>query len=218
MWDTGIGIAEADLTRLFQPFTQLDSRLNRAYEGTGLGLALVKRLAEAHGGRVSVESTPGQGSRFSVTLPWVGPEERAAEPPSLAAPVLPPAAPHEIEATILLVEDNASNVAIIRDMLETQGYRLAVAGSGSEGLTLVREVRPALVLMDIQLPGMSGIDLIRHIRADTNFGAIPIIALTALAMPGDRERCLAAGADEYLAKPAPMPALLAAIARLIGRP
>lgn len=218
MWDTGIGIAEADLTRLFQPFTQLDSRLNRAYEGTGLGLALVKRLAEAHGGRVSVESTPGQGSRFSVTLPWVGPEERAAEPPSLAAPVLPPAAPHEIEATILLVEDNASNVAIIRDMLETQGYRLAVAGSGSEGLTLVREVRPALVLMDIQLPGMSGIEVIRRMRADAQLRDLPIVALTALVMPGDRERCLEAGANAYLAKPVNAITLLETIAALLGRP
>ena len=218
MWDTGIGIAEADLTRLFQPFTQLDSRLNRAYEGTGLGLALVKRLAEAHGGRVSVESTPGQGSRFSVTLPWVGPEERAAEPPSLAAPVLPPAAPHEIEATILLIEDNASNVAVIRDMLETQGYRLAVAGSGSEGLTLVREVRPALVLMDIQLPGMSGIEVIRRMRADAQLRDLPIVALTALVMPGDRECCLEAGVNAYLAKPVNAITLLETIAALLGRP
>ncbi len=217
--DTGIGIAANDLPKLFQPFMQLDGRLNRMYEGAGLGLALVRRLAEAHGGSVAVESTPGKGSRFSVTLPWA-PEAAARLPaPTVAAPAtLGPAIAAQLPPLILLVEDRASSADMLADALPSYGFALNVATDAAEALAALHKLPPALIVMDIQLPGMSGIDLIRHIRADTNFGAIPIIALTALAMPGDRERCLAAGADEYLAKPAPMPALLAAIARLIGRP
>ncbi len=219
VWDTGIGIAAENLARLFQPFTQLDSRLSRQYEGTGLGLALVRRLAEAHGGSVGVESVLGQGSRFRIALPWLAPP--ATQPPLADAPAPGPApavAPDHPKPTILLVEDHESNVIVLRDMLEAQGYRLAVAYTGSDGLTQARAARPDLILMDIQLPGMSGLDVIQRIRADTRLPRMPIVALTALVMPGDRERCLQAGADEYLAKPVAMHTLLTAIARLLARP
>ena len=226
--DQGIGIAEKDLAQLFQPFTQLDSRLSRAYEGTGLGLALVRRIAEAHGGSVGVESMPGQGSTFRIALPWqpggsaqlAADESRRAE---LSAPALPRApetagagaTAQASQPTILLVEDNASNIAVLRDILAIAGYPLLVARDGPEGLTLARKHRPALILMDIQLPGMSGLQAIERMRADPELRHLPVIVLTALVLPGDRERCLAAGANEYLAKPVSPRELLAQVAQLV---
>jgi PAS domain S-box-containing protein len=219
IWDTGIGIAAEDFPRLFQPFTQLDSRLSRQYEGTGLGLALVRRLIEAHGGSVAVESAPGQGSRFSATLLWApGPAALPGPPAAEPEPRAPAAGSQAREGrAILLVEDRESDIDVLHDLLTSQGYQLLVARDGNAGLALARERQPDLVLMDIQLPGMSGVAAIQALRGDERMRHIPIIALTALVMPGDRERCLQAGADEYLAKPASGPALLAAIARLIDR-
>jgi signal transduction histidine kinase len=217
--DSGIGIAEADLGRLFQPFTQLDSRLSRQYEGTGLGLALVRRLAEAHGGSVAVESELGVGSTFRVTLPW---SAAGAARPAAEAAVVAERSPRAeggagAEVRVLLVEDHASNVAVMRDMLELRGYGLAVAQEGEEALALARAERPDLIVMDIQLPGMSGLEVIRRLRGEERLRGVPIIALTALVMPGDRERCLAAGADEYLSKPVSAETLLVTIDRLLQR-
>ena len=220
--DQGIGIAEADLGRLFQPFTQLDSRLSRQYEGTGLGLALVRRLAEAHGGSVGVASELGQGSTFWVRLPWAAgaAARQAGEVAEAEAREAREAAPIAREAgkpaQVLLVEDHASNVAVIRDMLGVRGYGLVVAQEGGEALRLVSEERVDLVLMDIQLPGMSGVEVIRRMRAEVELSTVPIVALTALVMPGDRERCLAAGADEYLSKPVSAETLLVTIDRLLA--
>jgi CheY-like chemotaxis protein/anti-sigma regulatory factor (Ser/Thr protein kinase) len=220
VWDTGIGIAEADLPQLFQPFTQLDSSLSRQYEGTGLGLALVRRLTEAHGGSVTVTSTPGSGSRFSITLPWhpdgLDAAERTEQIPTLR-PVVDriersKGANSSPAPLILLVEDRESNIALLEDALPSYGYQVTVARDGHVALMRARETRPALILMDIQLPGLSGIDVIQQIRADAYLRQIPIIALTALVLPGDRERCLDAGADEYLAKPVSLRMLLATIA------
>ena len=220
--DSGIGIAAADLGRLFQPFTQLDSRLSRQYEGTGLGLALVRRLAEAHGGSVAVESELGVGSTFRVTLPWLA---AGAARPAAEAPVEAERSPRAQgraggRVRVLLVEDHASNVAVMRDMLELRGYGLAVAQEGEEALALARAERPDLIVMDIQLPGMSGLEVIRRLRGEERLRGVPIVALTALVMPGDRERCLAAGADEYLSKPVSAETLLVTIDRLLadGRP
>jgi PAS domain S-box-containing protein len=206
VWDTGIGIAKADMPRLFQPFVQLDSRLARQYNGTGLGLALVYRMAEMHGGSVSVSSEPEVGSRFTVSLPWhsaaaVRPDERAGaqqpcEPAPSAAGERAPAC-----STILLVEDNEANITTVSDYLSAHGYQVLVARSGTEAIARACEAHPALVLMDIQMPGMDGLEATRRIRTQENLASIPIIALTALAMPGDRERCLDAGANDYLSKP-----------------
>jgi PAS domain S-box-containing protein len=220
VWDTGIGIAEADLPQLFQPFTQLDSGLSRQYEGTGLGLALVRRLTEAHNGSVTVTSTPKIGSRFSVTLPWhssVAGAEQPTEPFPMLLPVVDriersKGASSSPAPLILLVEDRESNIAVLEDALPPYGYQVVVARDGLVALMRARETRPALILMDIQLPGLSGIDVIQQIRADPHLRQIPIIALTALVLPGDRERCLDAGADEYLAKPVSLRMLLATIA------
>ncbi|MDZ4717520.1 MAG: response regulator [Roseiflexaceae bacterium] len=337
IWDTGIGIADEQLPLLFQPFVQLDSRLARQYEGTGLGLALVARMAELHGGSVAVTSVVGVGSRFTVTLPWnistVKPDpimpirHRRVNNPSAFQPVLiiedsktiveqltrylnelgvahivqadghdacaqviaiapeliildillpdktgwdvlielkadsrtqaipvviasvvddrqramtlgaagylakpftraalqsvletlhvsvhqalgqhavgqiTARVPTGIQPVLLIAEDNEATIMLLSDYLSMHGYRIIVARNGIEAIARVHETHPAIVLMDIQMPGMDGLEAIQHIRAEYNQPDMPIIALTALAMPGDRERCLAAGATDYLTKP-----------------
>jgi len=204
VWDTGIGIAENDAARLFRPFVQLDDGLSRQHEGTGLGLALVSRLVELHGGSVSLESTPGQGSRFTVVLPWNTEQEeqgREQEPgsPQLAAPKAPETT---LGARVLLVDDNRFVADTIREYLHSVGYDVSVAWDGAEGVARVLTETPDVVLMDIQMPVMDGLEAIRRVRASgTDARSVPIIAVTALAMPGDRERCLSAGADDYVSKP-----------------
>jgi CheY-like chemotaxis protein/anti-sigma regulatory factor (Ser/Thr protein kinase) len=212
VWDTGIGIAPEYLPQLFKPFVQIDSSLSREYEGTGLGLALVYRLTELHGGSISVSSEPGQGSRFTIFLPQTQASEAVEEPEPVEAPPkvssLPQvpagaasAGPKENPPLILLAEDNEDNIRIFGDYLEATGYHLVIARNGLEAIKQAREVSPALILMDIQLPKMDGLQVIRHLRGEPQLAGIPIIALTALAMSGDRERCLAAGANDYLSKP-----------------
>ena len=209
VWDTGIGIPEEEMGRLFQPFVQLDSRLSRQYAGTGLGLALVHRLADMHGGSVSMESRAGKGSRFTVSLPWKmhrGTERvgEGGEESAHAVPEYAIASASEPSATVLLADDNESSIAVARDYLTAHGYQVIVARDGTEAVQQAREQRPDLILMDIQMPEMDGLEAIRQIRSDDaqSVATVPIIALTALAMPGDPERCTEAGANAYLSKPA----------------
>ncbi len=325
VWDTGIGIAPEHAQLLFKPFVQVDSGLTRQYGGTGLGLSLVYRMAELHGGSVSLLSAPGQGSRFTISLKWAGPgEPRGTGPlaptrvpnvrqafviedsptaadqlarymgelgasvtvypagesallkaievqpdvilldiqlPGLSGwevlaqlkddertrsipvivisvvdeparglalgaadyvvkpltrsrlhealwkaliPVLDPGTPQSASArlpVLLIAEDNPANQATYSDYLSTKGYQIVLAANGAEAIERAREARPDLILMDVQMPGMDGLAATRRLRADPDLGTIPIIALTALVMPGDRERCLAAGMNVYLTKP-----------------
>lgn len=333
VWDTGIGIADENLQQLFRPFVQLDSRLSREYAGTGLGLSLVLRMMELHGGSVAVDSTAGQGSRFTVSFPWHGvsplveqlTERRLPETPLLSSPwrqvvvveddllshshlasffeesgvpvsVVPlgPNALAEVVAVepdlvvvcvpvtnragldllqairgsaqlvqtpilavmlaeeqvvaearalganyclekpftraqmgmalqtiiversgareaetavtnpiILLAEDHEANINTFSSYLIAKGFDLILARNGLEAVARARADKPDLILMDIQMPQMNGLDAMRKIREDedTAVAQIPIIAVTALAMPGDREACLDAGANGYLSKP-----------------
>ncbi|MGK7888040.1 MAG: response regulator [Leptolyngbyaceae cyanobacterium] len=208
--DTGIGIAPEHLDRLFQPFVQIDGALNRQYAGTGLGLSLVKRIVELHQGTVTVRSEVGVGSCFTITLPyteWVPPVS-GNRPKTVERPAEP--ATYE-PATILIVEDNDANVRTVSSYLQARGYHVQVANNGKEALELVQNQPPDLILMDIQMPDMDGLETIAHIRQHPTTAAIPIIALTALAMAGDRDRCLAAGANEYLSKPVKLRQLASAI-------
>ena len=202
--DTGIGINPEDLARLFQPFVQFDSRLSRNYPGTGLGLALVKRLTTLLGGHTLVDSQPGVGSRFTVVLPWIE-ESRATERESTLAekPGGEPRRADEpaTEALVVVIEDNPFNAKGLCDYLCFKGFRVEWATNALDGIALVQRIQPSLVVMDIQMPGMDGLEAIQRIRQLPAVGDVPIIALTALAMPGDRERCLEAGATEYIAKP-----------------
>jgi PAS domain S-box-containing protein len=201
VWDTGIGISAENMARLFQPFVQLDSKLSRQYEGTGLGLSLVSRLAEMHGGGIAVESEVGKGSRFTVSLPWNMPEDELQVDQSETAWLPPPSTHHPVPPLILLAEDNVTNILTLQQYLEIRGYQVIVARNGVEAVKRTFEQRPDLILMDIQMPVVDGLEATRQIREKEEIAAIPIVAVTALAMPGDRERCLEAGVNEYLTKP-----------------
>ncbi len=205
VWDTGIGISSDGLHRLFADadvpatFVQLDSSLSRQYQGTGLGLSLVYRLTEMHGGHISLETAEGQGSRFTVTLPWkvettYKPEQKNGGSYGTAELPLVIASP-----LILLCEDNEANLATITDYLQFTGFGVVVARNGYEAIERAEDSHPDLILMDIQMPKLDGLKAIQHIRQQNQ--VVPIIALTALAMPGDEALCLQAGANHYLSKP-----------------
>ncbi len=347
--DTGIGIAPENIDKLFKPFVQLDSSLSRHYAGTGLGLALVRRIVELHGGSVSLESELGKGSRFIVTLPWkesqqiedssldreqalaplldihqamivedsetaakqvarylaeqgiatyIHPcgegtvqaalrfkpdviildlllpnvpgwevlQELKANPATQHIPVLvvsvvdersnalalgaseyllKPFNRHELHLAlskifsnapqpttqsalvvmpqteqqpplILLAEDNEANIATLADYLQLHKFRVSLARNGLEAVETAKQQKPDLILMDVQMPEMDGLEAIRLIRSEADLANIPIIALTALAMPGDRERCLDAGAKEYLTKPVSLKKLTNIITQYIN--
>jgi signal transduction histidine kinase len=218
VWDTGIGIEQDKLDKLFQPFVQLDSSLSRKYSGTGLGLALVKSLVDLHGGSISVESTFNQGSHFCVSLPWRIPHHKVAlnDNSALDKPQdVSPNKQNHPQHVILIVDDNSQNLEITADYLQLRGFRAVVAHSGAEAIRHARECLPNMILMDIQMPDMDGIETIRRLRTEAQFARTPIVALTALAMPGDRERCLASGADEYLSKPISLHHLVETLERLL---
>jgi PAS domain S-box-containing protein len=219
VWDTGIGISKEDITRLFEPFVQLDSKLSRQYSGTGLGLALVYRMVKMHGGEISVESdgVPGQGSRFTVSFPWIEPGEADGAEETTTSSGSAPSIIRRTSTTdtesplILLAEDERTTATLLADYLRANGYRVIIAHDGAEVLEQAREKKPAVILMDSQMPEMDGLEATRRLRADTELAPIPVIALTALAMSGDRERCLKAGANDYLSKPFDLKQLVQAI-------
>jgi len=218
VWDNGIGINESDLGRLFQPFMQLDSSLSREAPGTGLGLALVAQMVRLHGGSVSVESKPNEGSRFTFTLPWepalaTDPELRLRSTGKFRA-IRPEAKDRPI---LLLIEDTKEATVMLTDYLQLAGYQVISARDALTGMDLAKRLRPDLILMDVQLPGMDGLEATRRLRSDPDFRTLPIIALTALAMPGDRERCLAAGATDYVTKPVSLKKLAAMIEEYLLR-
>ncbi|TVO70726.1 ATP-binding protein [Sedimenticola selenatireducens] len=203
VWDDGIGIETTQLQHLFEPFVQLDNESTRRYSGTGLGLTLVKRMAQLHGGDVAVESEVGKGSRFTVTLPWSRDDNCAHHQKLTEAHLAGSPAQHQSiqGVTLLLTEDNPANQAMMSDFLRLQGFNVVSAGSGIEALKLAYEHLPGIILMDIQLSDMDGLEVTRQLRNHPVLANTPIIALTALAMPGDRERCLDAGMNDYLSKP-----------------
>jgi PAS domain S-box-containing protein len=214
--DTGIGIAADQINRLFQPFIQIDSALNRQYNGTGLGLALVKRIVELHGGQVGLTSEVGVGSCFTIILPSIDSTPTFSEQITLQeTPINLCPTGQKISPLILLAEDNEANIVTISSYLNAKDYRILLAKNGQEALSLVHAENPDLILMDIQMPGMDGLQAIQKIRLDPSLGNVPIIALTALAMTGDRDRCLAAGANDYLSKPIKLKQLAITIQQLL---
>ncbi|OLP17886.1 hypothetical protein BST81_12565 [Leptolyngbya sp. 'hensonii'] len=226
--DTGIGIASESMQRLFQPFVQLESSFSRRYAGTGLGLALVRRVVDLHQGSISVASAMNWGSQFTVTLPWTnGQSELQSEPDPLLHPswlnlssLNPQFATDGIDSSgfgpILLIEDNEINGARIRADLERHGFQVTIACNGLEALQITQVRQPALVLLDIQIPEMDGLQMIRYLRAGDHLPTVPIIAITSLMLPGDRDRYLAAGVNAYLVKPLQFKHLLQAMEPFIG--
>jgi signal transduction histidine kinase/CheY-like chemotaxis protein/HPt (histidine-containing phosphotransfer) domain-containing protein len=211
--DTGIGLTPEGMSRLFQSFSQADSSTTRRYGGTGLGLAISKRLVELMGGTMSAESDgPDRGATFRFTIRAAVPE-RAAGPSTAARP--PPidlriAEQHPLR--ILLAEDNAVNPKLALRLLSRMGYRADLASNGVEALECIQRQTYDVVLLDVQMPEMDGLEAARRIVARGPNGERPhIIAMTANAMQGDREQCLAAGMDDYLTKPIRTDALVQAL-------
>ncbi len=208
--DTGPGIAGDDVERLFVAFQQLDGSSSRQHGGAGLGLAISKRLTELMGGTMTVETVPGQGSTFHFTI--VGePSALAASQPS--EPFKQPHASGHRALRILLAEDDAINQIVVLDMLEQLGYQADSVNNGVEALQALDGGTYDVVLMDVQMPGLDGFEVTRRIRG-AGGDRLHIIALTAHALSGDRERCLAAGMNDYLSKPVDMTELQEALASL----
>jgi CheY-like chemotaxis protein len=214
--DTGIGIATGDMAQLFKPFVQIDSRLSRLYEGAGLGLAIVARLTELHGGSIAVDSVEGKGSRFTLSLPW-RPHSTAEDYSQGLDWAASRALPSEQAPLILLAEDNEATITMLQEYLQFQGYQVVVAHDGAEAIEQARKTHPALIVMDMQMPMLDGLEATRHIRTASDIADIPIILMTALTMPGDRERCLGAGASAYLSKPVSLRTLTRTIEQQLTR-
>ncbi len=207
--DTGIGIPESEKPLLFERYSQVDSSATRSRGGTGLGLAISKQLVELMGGRITVRSVLGLGSTFEFTLPFDSPlpEPQRSTEGDDDAPLSRP-------ARVLVAEDNATNQQVLRAYLELDGHHVTIVSDGEAALESLRTKRYDLVLMDIQMPKLDGIGAARRIREHGGINAgIPIIALTANALPGDRERYIEAGMSEYLSKPVSVDALLSLIDR-----
>jgi CheY-like chemotaxis protein len=208
--DTGIGVCAEDQLRLFQPFTQIDSTLARRYAGTGLGLAMVKRLAELHGGTLALQSTPEEGSTFTVWLPWrtegdkqqdgrvtasgvVEAPTRVAKRTSQVEPVTGGSQP-----LVLVVEDDDQATKLLRFQLESAGFRVICAATAESALLLAAKECPDLVTLDIMLPGMDGWDFLKRFKKYPQYAGVPVVIVSIVA---DRNRGLSLGASQVLQKP-----------------
>ncbi len=201
--DTGIGLTQTQIDKLFRSFSQADSSITRRYGGTGLGLAISRQLIALMEGDIGVHSTPGEGSVFYFTARfhchgsctdgrWRVPAPCAANAESGTPPLL---------GHVLVAEDNYINQQVIRENLRKAGCRVTIAVNGEDAVAAIRENSYDAVLMDIKMPMLDGLAATRLVRSDPCFRTLPIIALTAHAVTGDREKCLAAGMDDYIAKP-----------------
>ncbi len=193
--DSGIGISDRGLAKLFQPFTQVDSGLARKFEGTGLGLAMVKLLAELHGGAVAAQSAVGEGSRFTVWLPL---RELNDQRIMVKTPVAPPVLPRPGKPTALVVEDDAKSADLIRVQLEAEGFTVLVAASGEAGLELASQQALSLITLDIMLPSMDGWEFLGRIKQVPALSKIPVVIISIVA---DHSKGFALGAAAVMQKP-----------------
>jgi len=204
--DTGIGMSPELAPRVFEPFVQGDRPLDRSQGGLGIGLTLVRRLAELHGGSAEAASDgPGRGSAFTVRLPAIEPPAATRARPAAVAPVR--------SRDVLIVEDNADARETLRRMLELEGHRVRVAGDGMAALDAVRAAAPEIALIDIGLPRMDGYELARQIRTLPGDKHPYLVAITGYGLPEDRRRTREAGFDLHLVKPVDSATLAAVLAR-----
>jgi CheY-like chemotaxis protein/two-component sensor histidine kinase len=218
--DTGIGIDEAQQQTIFESFQQLQGGLSRGYAGLGLGLALARQLARLLKGDLSLTSSPGQGSTFIFTIPLRLPEDRV--PPEvidvqcdLAPDDDPVIVPEKDQVRILVVEDNDVAQRVMRHTLERRGFSVFCVASGADALVAAATERFDLIIMDLQMPDMDGIETTRHLRKIPNYARIPIVACTANYSAEFRDLCLKAGMQDFVGKPIQTLELLSAINRLI---
>jgi PAS domain S-box-containing protein len=212
--DTGPGLTAEQRAHLFEPFNRLGAERSPV-QGTGIGLVVTQRLVQLMGGRIEVESRPGTGSCFAVVLPRArhAPGERAAG----GGPATPPVAATTAQRTVLYAEDNPMNVELVRELMRLRpGWRLVVARDGREALRLARSEVPDLLLLDMHLGDMTGLDVRRRLGADAALAALPCVALSADAMPGPMKAALQAGFAAYLTKPLDVGSFYACIDRLLG--
>jgi signal transduction histidine kinase/DNA-binding response OmpR family regulator len=215
--DTGLGIPAAKLNDIFEDFTQADGSVSRKYGGTGLGLAITRRLVQMHGGTIQVQSKQGEGSTFLVEMPVQPAEPALAVMPAKRSPAA--AAVSKVSgALVLVVEDNLVNQKVVASVLKRHGFRVDLAGNGREALAAMNRQQADLILMDVQMPEIDGLTTARLIREHPKWRNIPIVALTAHAMQGDRERCLQAGMNDYLSKPVAPLAIVECVRRHLLAP
>jgi signal transduction histidine kinase/ActR/RegA family two-component response regulator len=238
VWDTGTGISPEEQALLFQPYHQIAQIVAGRQEGTGLGLALTQKLAELHGGWVEFQSELNRGSRFTIVLPITSVVEEGesggegegetrgtretrgiivtSHQPLAASSCHSPLTTHH--SPILLVEDNVHNAKLIATYLKKLGYQVTWVKDAAQMWQALKEFQPVLILLDIQLPDVDGLTLVRQLQVHERYGKIPVIAQTAMAMKGDREACLAAGATEYISKPIELKLLAALVSKYSGAP
>jgi CheY-like chemotaxis protein len=208
--DTGIGIAAADQVRIFEEFGQVENPVQRRVRGTGLGLPLTKKLAELLGGRVHLTSTPGLGSSFAVTIPRVyaePTEPRKPLPPQRLRPGVPVLVVEDSAQAwprrLLVIDDDEISRYLVRGLLPEDRYVLSEAPSGPEGLRLARETRPAAILLDLVMPGMSGLEVLDQLRGDPATQEIPVIVITSKVLEHEERRRMAGSVVAVLSKDAP---------------
>ncbi len=218
--DTGIGIKPEDQARVFEEFEQVDSSFSRQQQGTGLGLSLTRKLVELHGGRIWVTSEgDNKGSVFTFEIPYVsgGPKQERSLSNAGEYNFGPDSDPDTMldRPSILVVEDNTANMKLTTNLLEVGGYKTLPAFSSEEALNILKTSTPALILMDISLPGMDGLTATQVIKNNPLTSHIPVVALTAHAMKDDRQRAIEAGCDAYLLKPIDTRQFYRTISRLL---
>jgi CheY-like chemotaxis protein len=196
--DTGMGIAPEDQRAIFDSFRQVSSTTKGVREGTGLGLAITRRLVEHHGGSIWVQSQLGQGSRFFFTMPLAAQQhaESKAHVPAAQAAAVP-----ATTKRVLIADDNPAGLELVRESLRNYTSSIIEASNGREALEKIRSSRPDLVLLDIQMPEMDGYQVVREVRRDPSLHGLRVVALTAFAMQGDRDKAIEAGFDDYITKP-----------------
>jgi signal transduction histidine kinase/DNA-binding response OmpR family regulator len=208
--DTGIGIAPNQMSKLFQPFSQVDASTTRKYGGTGLGLAISQRFCELMGGGITVSSEPGKGSTFTMRLPRHANRAPVVEAPPPVPALSAPATPQTQTNTVLVIDDDPTVHDLMERSLSREGFEVVVASSGAEGLRLARELQPAAITLDVIMPGIDGWTVLSALKADPVLASIPVILLT---ISDDRRRACLLGAAEFLQKPVELERLAAALQR-----